>query len=281
MESAVFAQDLRVTPSYFRALGIPILRGRSLSPTVDSLAPPEIVINQELARQLWPGQDPIGKRIQFGHDASVVVGVAANVRPRALDDDEILPQMYNSLLAGSYQNLALVARGRIPADALAGLLQQAVRSVAPDQAVYNVRTMEQVISDTIAPRRTNTLLITIFGVLALVLAAVGVYGVIAYEVTRRTREIGIRIALGARPREVMSQVLRGGIVLAAVGIAIGLAGAWMLTRLLSNLVYGVSPRDPVAFILAPLVLLAIAILATLLPARRATRIDPVTAMRAE
>ena len=189
--------------------------------------------------------------------------------------------MYNSLLAAPYQNLALVARGRIPADALTGLLQQAVHSVAPDQAVYNVRTMEQVISGTIAPRRTNTLLISIFGVLALVLAAVGVYGVIAYDVTRRAREIGIRIALGARPREVMSQVVRGGVVLAVAGIAIGLAGAWMLTRLLANLVYGVSPRDPIAFIIAPVVLLAIATIATVLPARRATRIDPMTTMRAE
>jgi putative ABC transport system permease protein len=279
---AIFAQDMRVSSGYFRALGIPLLRGRTLSTTSDSLAPGEVVISQELARLLWPGEDPIGKRIVSpgGAQRQEVVGVVGNVRPAKLED-EMIPQIYASILRTPYPNFAVVARGPLPAGELARRMERAIHEVAPDQAVYNVRTMEQVISTTLAPRRTNTLLITLLGALALVLASVGVYGVIAYGVVRRTREIGIRLALGAHPRRIVLDVMREGIVLAAVGTALGLGGAWLLTRALAGLVYGVSARDPLSFVIAPVVLFAIALLASVLPARRAARVDPAAVLGAE
>lgn len=275
------AQDLRVTPDYFAALGIPILEGRAPRPRADTLAPPEVAINEELAAMHWPDASPLGARLMAGGDeAFEIVGVVGNVRPGSLES-EVIPQAYYSLLDTPYDNAALVARGAIPPRALTRVLRDAVRSVAPRQAVYNVRTMDEVIAGAIAPRRTNTLLITTFGLLALVLAAVGVYGVMAFGVAQRTREIGIRIALGAESRRLLRQVVGEGLGLAAAGTVIGLLGAWMLARVLGGLVYGVAPRDPVAFIAAPAVLLAVAVLAALVPARRAARVDPVEAIRVE
>jgi predicted permease len=279
----VFAQDLRATPDYFRTAGIPLRRGRTLSAVVDSGSPAEVVVNEELARRLWPGEDAVGKRLVFpGRGAPIeVVGIAADTRAASLDNDTIIPQMYHSLLATPYSDMALLARGRVSAEILPAVLQEAVRATARDQAVYNVRTMEEVIASTIAPRRTNTLLLSIFGALALVLAALGVYGLVAYGVVRRTREIGIRLALGAPAGRVMRSVMLEGLALAAAGAVLGLAGAWALTRGLASMVYGVSPADPVSFAAGPVALVAIALLATLLPARRATRVDPSRAMRAE
>src|SRR5690606_4381425 len=190
-------------------------------------------------------------------------------------------QMYLPFTESAPSYAAIVARGSLPEGALMQHLRDAVRAVDPSQAVYNVRTMEQVIARAIAPRRATTTLITIFGTIALLLAVVGVYGIVAFGVAQRTREIGIRMAMGARTGDVLRLVLREGAVLAAVGAAAGTLGAWMLARVLAGLVYGVSPRDPVAFVLAPAVLIAIALLATLVPARRATRVDPVEALRAE
>ncbi|HEY8469909.1 MAG TPA: FtsX-like permease family protein, partial [Longimicrobiales bacterium] len=175
----------------------------------------------------------------------------------------------------------IVARGNLPEGALMRHLRDAVRAVDSSQAVYNVRTMEQVIAHAIAPRRATTTLITGFGVLALLLAGIGVYAVVAFSVAQRTREIGIRMAMGARGNDVLRLVLREGAALAVAGAAAGLLGAWMLARVLAGMVYGVSPRDPVAFALAPAVLVSIALLASLLPARRATRVDPVEAIRVE
>jgi ABC-type antimicrobial peptide transport system permease subunit len=178
-------------------------------------------------------------------------------------------------------NAALVVRGTLPPRVLAARLAQAVRAVDPAQPVYNVRPMEEVISRAIAPQRASTLLITVFGLVALALAAVGVYGVVAYGVVRRTREVGIRVALGARPGAVLSLFLREGVALAAAGVALGLAGAWALRRLLAGLLYGVTPGDPAAFLGAAVALLAVALVATLLPARGALRVDPAATMRVE
>jgi putative ABC transport system permease protein len=189
--------------------------------------------------------------------------------------------MYRALLDTPYGNAALVARGRIPARRLAGMLEGAVRAVAPGQAVYNVRSMDQVISGTLAPRRTNTVLIVAFGVLALGLAAIGVFGVVAFSVARRTREIGIRIALGARPGQLRRAVLGEALTLALLGTASGVGGAWVLSRALSGLVYGITTRDPAAFTLGPAVLLVAAMLAALVPAQRATRVDPLRSIRSE
>jgi putative ABC transport system permease protein len=283
MDVKYMAQDLRVTPDYFRALGIDVLAGRSPRPVADTSATGEVAINLEMARLFWPGRNPLGERLEmpgFSGRNWVVVGLVANVRPRDLEA-EIIPQVYYSLLDTPYDNAALVGRGRVPAETLSRALQDAVRAVAPAQAVYNVRTMEDVIARAIAPRRTNTVLVASFGLLALLLAGIGVYGVMAFGVARRTREIGIRMALGAEPWRVLRGVVGEGLLLAMIGTAAGLAGAWMLSRVLSGLVYGVTTRDPLAFTIAPLALLAAALLASLLPARRATRVDPVEAIRVE
>ena len=281
-DEMVFAHYVTVTPDYFRALGIPLLRGRTLAPAVDSAGPGEVVIDEALAERLWPGEDPVGQRLVLpNEDPRTVVGVVGNVLSKALDDAEVVPQMYLSLEERAPSYAAIVARGNLPEGALMRRLRDAVRAVDSSQAVYNVRTMEQVIAHAIAPRRATTTLITVFGAVALLLASIGVYAVVAFSVAQRTREIGIRMAMGARGNDVLRLVLREGAALAVAGAAAGLLGAWMLARVLAGMVYGVSPRDPVAFVLAPAVLIAIALLASLLPARRATRVDPVEAIRVE
>ena len=278
-----FAQLLFVSADYFRTLGIPVRRGRGFTLPADS-ARPEVVINETLARTLWPGVDPIGRRLASiypdGRPGPVVVAVVGDVKAGSLASD-VSGQMYYPAEDSPPTNAALVVRGTLPPRVLAARLAQAVRAVDPAQAVHEVRPMAEVVSRAIAPRRANTLLITAFGVVAVALAAIGVYGVVAYGVARRTREVGIRVALGARPGEVLSLFVREGLALAAAGVALGLAGAWAGRRLLASLLYGVGPGDPAAFLGAALALLAVAVVATVLPARQALRVDPAATMRAE
>jgi ABC-type antimicrobial peptide transport system permease subunit len=166
-------------------------------------------------------------------------------------------------------------------DALAARLRDVVSEVEPHQAVYNVRPMTEVISRTLAPRRVNTILITTFGILAVIVAALGVYGLVAYAVSQRRREIGIRMALGADPSAVMGMVMREGLVLAAIGAILGLGGAWAMRRVIESMLYGITPADPIAYIVAAVILITTATVATVIPARRATRVNPVEALRSE
>jgi putative ABC transport system permease protein len=202
------------------------------------------------------------------------------VRPVSLELER-RGQMYYDLASAPPSNAALVARGSLPPDVLATRLREAVRAVDPMQAVYNVRPMAAVIAGAIAPRRTNTTLLTLFGIVAVGLAAMGVYGVIAYGVTRRTREIGIRMALGAQPRNIIALIAREGVLLGVLGIALGAAGAWALRKVVASLLYGVSADDPLAFGGAAVTLLVIAVVATLIPARAALRVDPARTIRVE
>jgi putative ABC transport system permease protein len=282
-EGGVYAQHLRVSGDYFRAMGIPVVRGGTMSVAAESsTGPQEIVINEKLASMFWPGENAVGKRLVLPgiENPFEIVGVVGNVGAVRLDD-EPRSQMYLPLLRGGPRNLALVARGRLPPEDLMGRMREAVQLASPGQAVYNVRTMEALISATIAPRRLNTLLISLFGMLAVILAAVGVYGVIAHAVTRRTREIGVRMALGAHPRQVVGAILREGLSLTLAGTVMGLGGAWLLTRVLAGLLYGVTPRDPLTFLVAPIVLVAISMIASLVPALRAARVNPAAIMKAE
>ncbi|HEU4628502.1 MAG TPA: ABC transporter permease [Gemmatimonadaceae bacterium] len=276
-----FAIDLAVTPGYFAAMGIPLVQGRTLSAVYDSTRPAEVVLNQRGARAYWGDANPVGRRVVVaGRDTAVVVGVVGDVRGSQIDEAPGA-QLYRALDRLPLPNVALVARGPLEPRTLARRMVDAVRAVDPGQAVYRVRPLEDVVGAAVAPRRTNTALITIFGIVAVVLAAIGVYGVIAYGITQRTREIGIRMALGAQRGDVLRLVVREGLVLAALGLVLGLAGAWALRRVLASLLYGVTPADPVAFTAAALVLLAVALAATLLPARRALRVDPARTMRTE
>jgi putative ABC transport system permease protein len=224
-EDMVMAQMLHASSDYFRTLGIPMLRGRGFTIPADSTRP-EVIINETLARTLWPGRDPVGQRLTSmypdGRPGPEVVAVVGDVKAGSLES-EVGGQMYYPVEESMPSNAALLVRGTPEPRVLAARLREAVRAVDPAQAVYNVRPMSEVITGALAPRRANTVLITAFGLIAVALAAVGVYGVIAYGVARRTREIGIRVALGARRENVLALVAREGIALAVVGVLLGLA----------------------------------------------------------
>lgn len=281
----LYPQYLRVSSEYFSVMGIRMLAGRAMNEQ-DNPRQPVAVINKVMADELWPGQNAVGKRFSFGAfpgeapNYITVVGVIANVRARAID---LAPtaQMYFPFSESPTSFAGVIVRGAgDPSTLLAGL-RTAVHAVDPTQAIYNLQMLEQAVSKTVAPRRTNTLLIATFGLLAVVLAAFGVYAVIGYGVTQRTREIGIRIALGAGVGEVLRMVLREGVALGMIGAVIGVGGAWALSRILESMLYGVSARDPLTFVLAPVLLIAVTIVATLVPARAASRVDPVKAIRTE
>jgi putative ABC transport system permease protein len=279
-DDPVFAAQEIASSGYFRAAGIPLLRGRTFPARSDSARRTEIVVNERMAKLYWPGEDAIGKLVDFGHDTMQVVGVVGDVRSNSVEKAPFA-QMYLPIDRSPSDNVALVARGETSPEILARRLREAIRAVDPTQAVFNVKPMEDVVGEAVAPRRTNTLLITIFGAVALGLAAIGVYGVIAFAVARRTREIGIRMALGAARADVLRLVMREGLPLCVAGIALGLAGAWALRQVIASLLYGVTAADPATFVLAAAVLFAIGLAATLLPARQATRVDPVRTIRAE
>jgi len=271
--------QLYASAGYFRAIGMPLIAGRSFTPADDSLAPSVAVINETMAKMYWPGVNPIGRTFHLFNRVTVV-GIAHDVRESRLDDKP-LPQMYLSIYDNVPATIALVARGTLPPAQLLAAMQAAVRSVDPSQAVYHVRTMEEVTSASVAPRRTNTVLITLFASLALLLASLGVYAVVAHGVRQRSREFGIRTALGATGGDLVSLISREMIGTVAAGLAAGLAGAWALTRLAESMLFGVTVHDTMTFVLVPLVLLIPAVLATVLPARRALRVNPAEVMRAD
>lgn len=278
-----FARWLMASEGYFGTLGIPLVRGRLVRETDDHLAPRVAVINEAMARAIWPGEDPIGKRFRGGQERAgafrTVVGIVRDVRERMDEPPE--PHTYSPISEFAPQDLTIVARGAMAGPALLSALRLAVREADPTQAVYNARTLTGAMSASLAPRRSNTVLITVFGLLALLLALVGVYGVVSYTVTLRQRELGIRAALGASRRDLGRLVLAEGTTVALLGIGIGLAGALALSRVLRGLLYGVEPTDPATLLAAAVALFIPAILATLVPARRAARADPVDVMRAE
>jgi predicted permease len=273
------ARDLFASPGYFSALGIKLIAGRDFAATDDSGGPSVAIISASMARTYWPGKSPIGKVFRQDPNTPItVVGVVADTRELKLDTDP-LPEMYMPMAQYTPPNIAIVARGTLPPAALLDAIRTAVRSVDPTQAVYNVKTMDDVMGQSLAPRRTNTLLLSVFAALAFILAAVGVAAVVGYGVTQRRRELGIRSALGASGADLMTLLSREMAFVAVIGIAVGLGGAWALARVTSSLVYGVAVHDPVTFVAAPLLLLAAAMIATVIPARRALRVDPATVMR--
>lgn len=275
------ARRVMATQGYFSALGIPLLSGRLMAATDDSAAPKVAVINQTMAKTFWPEENPLGKRIKWGPrgDFHTVIGVVGDVRERLDLDPQ--PMTYFPIEESPPSNISVVARGRLAKPVLLAGLREAARVVDPTQAVYNVRTLDDMRGTSLAPRRSNTQLITVFGLLALLLAVVGVYGVVAYGVTLRGRELGIRAALGARRADLARLVVGEGLAVGVIGIALGLAGALALSRVLRGLLYGVEPTDPFALLAAAAALLLPTIGATLIPARRAARVDPVEVMRAE
>lgn len=274
------ARYLFATSDYFSTLGIKLLRGRSFDVTDDSLSLRTAVVSQSMADRYWPNADPIGRTFRIGQAPITVIGVVADVREARLEDDAG-PQMYLHLLTGTPSRLTLVARGNMSERALLAHITNAVRTVDRSQAVYNVRMMDDVVSTSVAPRRTNTILIGAFALLALILASVGVYAVVAYGVSHRSRELGIRSALGASGWSLVRMLASEMIWVTGVGIAAGLVGAWVLATTLESLVYGIATHDTLTFVLVPIVLLLPTALATLVPARKALRVNPSEVMRGD
>jgi putative ABC transport system permease protein len=277
-----------VMSDYFRTMGVPLVLGRPLTVADDEKSPSVAVISQEAARLLFPGQNPIGRRFQFARLDWQVVGVVGDVKSYL--DKPAEAGVYIPLAQTPYPVLNLVSIWfpeyivvRASADplVLSHTIEQQLQAIDPSVGVGHVRTMEQVRSAAIAMRRFNMTLLSIFAALALVLAAIGIYGVLAYSVTQRTHEIGVRMALGAKHTDVLRLVLRQGMVLTGFGVGLGIAGALALTRLLESYLYRVQPTDPIAFSSTALLLGVVAMLASYIPARRATRVDPLIALRHE
>lgn len=276
----VYVRMAQASPGYFRAVGMQLLRGTTFRETADSGAPSVVVVSKLMADHYWPGMDPIGHTITLAEMKMTVIGVVSDVRENRLED-EARPQFYMPLFSGTPLSFAVVARGSLTPATLLGSMSESVRAVDRSQAVYNLKSFRDVLDSSVAARRTNALLIGTFAGLALLLASVGVYAVVSYGVAERTRELGIRAALGASGSELMSMISREMVVVAGIGLTVGIAGAWALAKTLESMVYGVGIHDPLTFSVVPIALLIPVALATTLPARRAMRVDPAQVMRAE
>jgi putative ABC transport system permease protein len=276
------AASLRwITPDYFKTMGIQLRRGRRLSEADVEGGPRVAVIDEAMARQFFPDEDPIGKRIVIYWRDRIpreIVGVVGDVRQASLDKDAG-PHMYIPYYQTPLGYATLLVRASNDPLKLASVVKKEVLAVDRDQPVYAVQTMEQIIDDSVAERRFQTLLLGLFAGVALALAGVGVYGVISYAVTERTREMGIRIALGAQSGDVHRLIIGQGIKLTSIGVAVGLIASFALTRLMKNLLYDVTATDPATFLLIPLLLAVVALLACYIPARRAMKLDPLAALR--
>jgi putative ABC transport system permease protein len=270
----------RVNPDYFHTMGISLRAGRLLNDSDTPEAPGVALLSEMLARRLFPDEDPLGKRLAVGGLDTTVIGVVGDIRYTGLDG-EIEQAVYLSYRQLPRAGMALVLRGTVEPSSLAPALRQAVHEVDPALPVYEVMTMDERLSNSVAARRFNLLLLGGFAALALLLAGVGVYGVISYVVTQRTQEVGIRMALGAQSKDVLRLFIRQGMALVLFGVGLGLLGAFALTRVMTSLLFGVSANDPLTFAGVALLLSLIALLACYLPARRAVRIDPLVALRHE
>ena len=272
-----------IGPGYFNTMGISLLRGRDFTEQDTTATAYAVIVSEKMAKHFWPGQDPIGKRLKAGSTTSdspwrEVIGVVKDVRQNDFVAEPKL-QMYMS-----YRQLkflapnALVVRTSVDPMSLAMPLRNAVWAVDEDQPVSNIRSMEEIVSTAMARQRFSTMLLGIFAGLALVLAAVGIYGVMSYSVAQRTREIGIRLALGAQRRDVLRMTMGEGLKLVSMGVGIGLVAAFILTRVMASLLFGVNATDPTTFVAIPFVLMSVALLASYIPALRATKVDPMVAL---
>jgi putative ABC transport system permease protein len=283
-ERAPIAEVRAVSPGYFQSLGIPLKAGRLLAEYEGARGEQSLVINETLARQYLKG-DPVGQQLTgFAETPYTVVGVVGDVRQSGLTEApraEAYFSYADTAVTGFFDDVTFVIKTSGEPSALEGPVRAALHAVAPDIPVFGVRTMEEVVSASLSWNRYTSLLLGAFAGVALLLSVVGLYGVISYLVTQRTREMGIRMALGAQARDVVRLVMRHGARLTVAGVVLGLAGAYAFTRLLASLLYGVSARDPLTFALVPAVLAAVALAAAYVPARRASRADPLLAIRAE
>lgn len=284
-----FARKLAISPDYFRAMGIPLLKGRAFDEHDTADSPGVLIISETLSRRLWPDEEALGKRLNIGFSGETwreVVGVVGDVKQQEIGErsSAAVYQPYLQVLASRrwfLGDLTFAIRTAAQPQSFAAGLRSELQAVDQQLPLYDVAAMEQVIAQKVADPRFYTLLLSSFSALALILAAAGIYGVISYAVTQRTHEIGIRMALGAEAGDVLRLVISQGMKLVLAGLAIGLAGALALTRVLTGFVYQVSVTDPSTFTVLSVVLVAVALLACYLPARRATKVDPMAALRCE
>jgi len=269
-----------ISPDYFQTMNIPVLRGRAFTERDAADAPNVAIINQGCAELYWPGEDPLGRRIKVMGDWMTIVGVVGDVKQSGLDF-AAAPHIYVPTWQTPHLRMGLLVRTAAEPLGFVSAVRRQIQTLDRHQPIYNIHTMEELIDESVSLRRLNLLLLGAFAVIALALAAVGIYGVIAYSVMQRTPEIGIRMALGAQRRDVLQLVLTQGLKLALLGIGIGLLVALALTRWMETLLFGVRPTDPVTFCLIAVVLLCVTSLACWIPARRATQVDPLLALRCE
>jgi putative ABC transport system permease protein len=272
------------TTGYFQAIGIPLLRGRLFNSFDTAETPPVVVISETLARRFFPNEDPLGQKfVSFvGRERreSEIIGIVGDVRHRGLDN-AARPEFYRAQLQAPVEFMTFAVQAQGDPLGIVAAVKNEIWTANKDLAVTNVRTMEEVIGETLATRRFSSLLLAVFALLALLLAGVGIYGVMSYSTRRRTQEIGVRLVLGARPRDILRLVLREGLRLAAFGIGVGFIGALLLTRFMKTLLFGVAPTDPLTFGVVALLLSMVALLACWIPARRAAQVDPMVALRIE
>jgi predicted permease len=273
-----------VSPNYFKTMGVPLLTGRTFSEALDTMnAPPAAIINQSFARKYLPGENPVGRKIQIftlSTNWHEIVGVFKDVKLTGLDAPTT-PEIYQSDSQNGEWMFSLVVRSTQPAREIERLVRAEAMNVNKDLPPFNVRTMEQAIGTSVAPRQFTMTLIGLFAGLAVILTAVGIYGVVSYSVSRRTHEIGIRVALGASRGSVFGLIFRQVIIVASVGIILGLTGSLALRRLIATQLFGVSAADPITYSLVSILLTLVALLACYVPARRATKVDPMVALRCE
>jgi putative ABC transport system permease protein len=293
-----------VTPDYFRAMNIPLRRGRYFNDRDDrsflagrdlsKLSDDEkemagvssIIVDEEFARRYWPNEDAVGKRVKLGGGnpkapTVTVIGVVGRVKMDGLGQDSHRVQGYFPSAQLPNGDMTVILKASSDPTQLVASVRQQVRAVDADQPIYGIRTMENIRSESVAPERLNLTLLSLFAGIALVLAVVGIYGVMSYSVTQRTHEIGIRMAIGAQPRDVFRMIIGQGMMLALIGVAFGLAGAFALTRLMATMLFGVEPTDPLTFATIALLLTGVALVACYVPGRRATKVDPVVSLRYE
>jgi putative ABC transport system permease protein len=280
-EQRVYAEYRMVTSDYFRCMKIPLLRGRCFMPSDRATDESVLIANQEFVRRFVPGEEPIGKSIIHNGAVKKIVGVVGNVKLFSLDAQGFEPIIYEPIYQNCSHGMTILLRAVQEPKQLVGAVRSVVWDIDPDQPILRIQTMHQIIGDSTSVERFCMTLLFMTGCVASLMAMVGIYGVVAFVVNERRHEIGIRMALGARSGDVLKAVLGQGLKLTLIGVAIGLAGAFAVTRVISSLLYDVSPTDPLTFVCVSLVLAGVALLASYIPARRAARIDPMVALRYE
>jgi len=276
------AERIRISPDYFRVLRATLLRGRSFTEGDEDGKPQVAIIDESTAHKYWPTRDPLGRRVRFGRDPTkpwtTVVGIIKDIKSDGLDIDGV-PHIYVSTYQDPSKLLIVVLRTSLPATLLEPQIRHEIQSIDPRLPVYNVSSMNDILDRSLASRRFSADLVGGFAGLAVLLASIGIYGLLAYIVGQRSREIGIRMALGARRDDILRMFLRKGVALAGVGIVAGLVFSASTASMMASLLYGVRPHDPAVFLIVPLLLFTIAVLASYLPARRATKVNPMIAIR--